>query len=672
MNKATVVSLIAFPAEDTHGGVVVRADIELKNSHGGELSFSLSAMGNELDVTVLRDSGHINTGERCIRVSFVLGIELKEPGHIDLLISEQRLFGVDTCGVSIPLSEIEQALRLQNKRMEHAQAAPHHQWMLAHQPSLDELVRQREEASLWTNEDKPLISIVTPVFNPPSHVLAAMIDSVIAQTYENWELILANASGDAPEVLELFARYTDSRIRVIPISNRSIAENTNEAILHTAGDYIAFIDHDDFIEPDALYQYVLALHDHPETDLFFCDEDLCCEKEEGEMEFYGPRFKPGWNYDLALTHNYICHLLMVSRWALERTERSGVDVSAAQDYDLTFKVAEIARGIVHIPRVLYHWRESVTSTARNRDSKPYALEAGRLAVQHHLDRKGIAATVHVGSFPFSYRIQYHLPDPAVGVTLVIYFDGRGDIAKTLSSVRSVTEYPWDRYEIIVATTPRYRRRVQSVIRNEFAKQHGTSFVSCCVDSSSNSYVGYLNSAVSGARFRTIVSLDSYCEAVEGNWLTELIEPLRRTDVAITSSLLLEGDGLVSSFGMTLGGNGELVPIGMGMQLTDFGYMSIMFHARDCDVVPRVGVAFRQDDWLEWMYDSCCRSFAYCCLRARARGMKVVVEPYGPLKNWRDIEVGPDAHLLGISESSAYGDSYLNPWLDPLSNYFALK
>lgn len=674
MISATLNSLDAFAAKDTHGGIVVRLELCVIGSHGAGLSASSCVGEHRMDATILRDSCSIGARERYLRVSFVLKSDVASSAHecIQVTISEQRIFGTDACGVEFFVSDVLRALELQNELMLHAQAAPHHNWMLAHRSDSTELARQREELSVWAREDLPLISIVTPVFNPPVHVLAAMIDSVIAQTYGNWELILANASDENADVVELINNYSDNRIHAFSIPNRSIAENTNEAIGHALGDYIAFVDHDDFIEPDALYQYVQAILEHPDCDLLFCDEDLCWEDDQGELNFYGPRFKPGWNYDLALTHNYICHMLMVSRFALDRTERSGVDVSAAQDYDLTFKVAEIARCICHVPKVLYHWRESITSTARNRDSKPYALNAGKLAVQHHLDRMGVAATVHIGAFPFSYRVQYHLPDPAVGVTLVIGYDGKGDIVRALHSIRKVTEYPWDRYEIIVITPKPNRRHVQRAIREALRIKQGTCFVSCCLVDDGDSLLDALEAGIASARFDTIVSLNAFCEAVEGNWLTELIEPLRRKDVAISAPLLLDGDGLVSSFGMTLGANGELIPIGTGMQLTDPGYMSIMFHARDCDVVPGVGAAFRRRDWADWMYGFGGESFASCCLRAREKGLKVVVEPYGPLGLWMDVKEDANPSLLSISPKCSHGDSYLNPWLNSSSSYFALQ
>lgn len=651
---------------------MVRADVVLTGSRGGDLSVSVHTRLKDVDAVLLRGESIDAPDARIIRTAFNCP-ELTDGEALRLEFCERKFIWRKRWVCTVSPEELGSALQRQRELMTHAQMAPHHEWMIAHQPSEQERAKQREEVETWSTEARPLISVVTSVFNTPTPVLSAMVDSVLAQTYDNWELLLANASDASDEVNELLASYEDARIKVFRIPNRSIAENTNVAIEKAAGSYVAFVDHDDLIEPDALYQYVKAIHQFPDCDLFFSDEDLFREEAPGELEYYGPRFKPGWNYDLALTHNYICHFLMVSRWALDRTERSGVDVSAAQDYDLTFKVAEVARRIHHVPRILYHWREIATSTSRNRDSKPYALEAGRLAVQHHLDRIGVAASVHIGSFPFSYRIQYHLPDPAVGVTLLLMYDGCGDIGRTLQSICRTTEYPWDRYEIVVLASPRHRGSARRAVAEALDGGCGTKLIECHRVATDLPLLDAVGEGVRLARFDTIVLLNSFCEAVEGNWLTELIEPLQREDVAISSPLLLDGDGLLNCYGLNLQPGGNVVPVGTGMQLTDSGYMSIMFHSRDCDVVPLEGAAFRRDDW-ETLLRGAGRgtSFTACCLRARAEGRSVVVEPYGPLRLWKDVEQAPDLSLPTVWPACEQGDSYLSSWLDPSSAYFALK
>lgn len=578
--------------------------------------------------------------------------------------------------------ELSQALVARRGKTLHAQDAPHHEWMLSKRPDEEELARQRAEVAGWPDADKPLISIVTPVFNTPPDFLRAMVNSALSQTYGNFELVVVDASDPGAEASAVLAGYGDPRIRTTRIVNVDIAQNTNAAIARARGDFVAFVDHDDFIEPDALYRYVCELRAHPEADLLFCDEDLYgpLTSPDGSERFYGPRFKPGWNLDLLLTHNYACHMLMVSRRALDLTERSGSDVNAAQDYDLTFKAAETARCICHVPRVLYHWREHETSTAVNRESKSYAEEAGRLAVQKHFDRIGVGVSVHPGPFPFSYRTQYHLPDPAVPISVVLacpHADAEA-LARTLASVRVVSEYPWDRYEVVVSAPRAFARTAKRVVKDELRRSsHGTGEVRV-VPSREPDAPTLMNAGAAEARNEVVVFLDDDCEAVEGNWLTELIEPLRRPDVACTGPMLVTADGLVEAHGLIVRPDGSFGRAGRGLEITDHGYMTVFLHTRDCDVLPSRGLAVRRSDFLA--ASSLDVSFgplagADFCLRMREAGRLNVCEPYGPLRVHAPAacNASPEARarLLAVHPAIADGDSYANPNLDPESEYFAL-
>lgn len=681
MNTISINSICAIPLSCPNSGILLQLAFDIGLWEAQRLQVKVSAVGGceeKIDENLyecsMRSAGNFPQSSNIGKISIVLPDDFSWDLRLD--ISGKYLFLKMNQSVTLSNSEImARLLHFRNKTM-HAQIAPHHQWMLEHRADENELHSQRELVSSWDTNEKPLISVITPVFNPPVNVLKAMIDSVISQTYDNWELILANASGRNDRISELLKSYNDKRIHVIEILNRSIAENTNAAIAVSHGDYVAFVDHDDFIEPDALYRYIIAIHNNPHCDLFFCDEDLCRTDGEGVVTYFGPRFKPGWNYDLVLTHNYICHLLMVSRWSLDKTARSNVDVSAAQDYDLTLKVSEIARAIWHEPRVLYHWRVSETSISSNRDSKPYAFEAGRLTIQQHLDRVGIAASVHKGSFPLSYRIVYNLPDPAVGVSIILINRG-GDIERAVRSLRSVTEYPWDRYEIVIVSEAKSVSGIRRTIRRELnTRQYGTSNISVIKAPADASDLKMLQTATRFTAFDTVVCVDSWCEAVEGNWLTELIEPLQRRDIMISSALLLDEDGVLNAFGLMLRQDGSLVRVGTGLELTDPGYMSMMFHARDCDVVPNVGVAFRKEAFYELQRERTVDSWEELCLSARTQGGIVIVEPYGPLKLWRaairDQDEMPNKHRLEIASKCAAGDSYLNPLLDSRSGYFTIK
>ncbi len=239
---------------------------------------------------------------------------------------------------------------------------------------------------------RPLFSVIVPLFNTPLPYLREMLDSVLTQTYGNWELILVNASVDNAGMKDVLAAYDDPRIHVIEIpDNLGIAGNTNVGVRAAVGDYVSFFDHDDVLDKNCLLEYAIAINKNPKIDLLCCDED---NFEEDLAKAYAPRLKPQLNNGLFHSHNYIVHMLTVSRHVLDQVELSPDYTSGAQDYDMALKATEVARAVCRIPKVLYHWRCHAGSTNGGiMESKPYAIEAGRRALEDHFARKGIPCQV---------------------------------------------------------------------------------------------------------------------------------------------------------------------------------------------------------------------------------------------------------------------------------------
>ncbi len=265
-------------------------------------------------------------------------------------------------------------------------------------PTQEELDRQHGEAGHGT------ISIVVPTYRTAEPYLRELVDSVLAQSYSDWELILADASGD-DSVRKVVQTYTDTRIRYIDIEgNNGIAENTNRGLEYATGDYIALLDHDDILTPDALYE--MAARAGEGGSIFYSDEDKC---DGTATRFYEPNLKENFNLDLLLSNNYICHFLMMES-SLMKELKLRPEYDGAQDYDLILRGVERfldrEEEIVHVPKVLYHWRCHTASTAENPQSKTYAYEAGRRAVQDFADRNGWGAeAVHMKHLGF-YRLSY--------------------------------------------------------------------------------------------------------------------------------------------------------------------------------------------------------------------------------------------------------------------------
>lgn len=277
-------------------------------------------------------------------------------------------------------------------------------------PASPEMLRfQREQAA--SGFSKLLFSIVVPAYRTPGVYLREMLESVIRQTYPGWELILADASGD-DSVRRIAETYQDSRIKYHRLeANKGIAENTNEGIACAAGDYVGLLDHDDVLTENALFEMAAAIEEGRkqgiELQLLYSDEDKC---DGGATRFYEPNIKEKFNLDLLLSNNYICHFLVMKRELIQELKLRK-EYEGAQDFDLVLRAAGRLQGheekIVHVPMVLYHWRCHSSSTAENPQSKRYAYDAGRRAVQDFADCRGWKAiardTEHLGFYRLEYQ-----------------------------------------------------------------------------------------------------------------------------------------------------------------------------------------------------------------------------------------------------------------------------
>ncbi len=263
------------------------------------------------------------------------------------------------------------------------------EWYDLTKPTEDELQAQRE-----THFDyEPLLSVVIPACKTNEKYFCEMLSSIQNQTYQNFEVCVADGSpkGEGAAVEKVLAEYEskDPRFHHIDLGdNLGIAQNTNEAMKLAKGDYIVLADHDDTLPENALYEIAAAINAHPDAEVIYSDEDKL-DMDGGAL--FDAHFKPDFNSDLLCSVNYICHLFVVKRELLERTGGMRQEFDGAQDYDFIFRCTENAKEIVHIPKVLYHWRCHQGSTSSNPESKLYAFEAGSRAIMAHYERCGIPA-----------------------------------------------------------------------------------------------------------------------------------------------------------------------------------------------------------------------------------------------------------------------------------------
>ncbi len=264
----------------------------------------------------------------------------------------------------------------------------YHKWFLATRCSQEKLSRQRATAEGFRN--KPTFSFIVPLYKTPIRYLDVMAESVLGQTYGNLELVLVNASPELAELKEAVAKLanTDKRIKVVDLaSNLGITENTNAGIAAATGDFCCFLDHDDFIEPDLLFEYARAINERPDIDVLYCDEDLVEESAQGAFKHLHPLFKPQITPELLLCKNSVVHLMTVRRELLDRMPRPTCIFDGAQDYNMILWCSGAARRVHGVQKVLYHWRISAESTAANPDAKPYSQKSYRLAANGELTRR---------------------------------------------------------------------------------------------------------------------------------------------------------------------------------------------------------------------------------------------------------------------------------------------
>ncbi len=263
----------------------------------------------------------------------------------------------------------------------------------------------------------PRFSIVTPVYDPPAEVLRATIASVQAQTFADWELILVDDASPSPHVLPILREVAaaDPRIRVVERpTNGGIVAASNDALARATGEWVGLLDHDDTLERRALEIVDMYARQHPDMDYCYSDED----HETPDGRYVNPFYKPDWSPERLRSQNYCCHFSVFRRSLLDEIGgfRDGLDGS--QDYDLILRATERAREVVHIPFVLYHWRQMPTSVAGDPEAKPYAYDAGRRAIQDHCDRLGIRAVVEEGVVRGTYRVRRAVGgDPLISVII---------------------------------------------------------------------------------------------------------------------------------------------------------------------------------------------------------------------------------------------------------------
>ena len=411
---------------------------------------------------------------------------------------------------------------------------------------IDDGVRERMRQRVAEMGNKPLISVVMPVYNPRVEWLIEAIESVRAQIYPHWELCIADDCSTDLEVKEELEKYQamDSRIKVVfREQNGHISKASNSALNIAAGDWIALLDHDDLLHEQALFWVADMINKNPDAAMIYSDED----KIDANGNRFDPYFKPDWNIDLFYSQNMFSHLGIYRAEILNDVGGFREGLEGSQDYDLALRCIErVAFGqIYHIPRVLYHWRMHAESTAQSADAKPYAMLAGERALNEHFKRQGINARAEfVGH---GYRTHYTLPETTPLVSLIIPTrNGLQLLRQCIESIRKKTIYP--NYEILIIDNS----SDDPETLHYFDELQAKALTRVIRDDRSFNYSALNNAAVKQAQGEIVGLLNNDLEVISSEWLSEMVSIALQPSVGAVGARLWYPNETLQHAGVILG------------------------------------------------------------------------------------------------------------------------
>lgn len=513
-------------------------------------------------------------------------------------------------------------------------------WDRFYRPSPEDRREQQLKSAQFTY--RPLISIVIPTWNSDTRLLSKAIESVRGQTYDRWELVISDDASNGDERRLLQGRYvSESRIRWLDSSTREgIAINTNRGISAAQGDYTAFLDHDDELAADALFYVVLSLQ-QKHYGLIYSDEDRIEEDESGRCVHHTPFFKPGFDPDLLLSLNYICHLVVLRRDVIDAVGglRSGFE--GAQDHDLLLRVfAHLkADDVLHLPRVLYHWRVTHASFSRTPESAEVIQRNILTAVEEQLCRLNYRAQVDIHSDPvgsarqFATRVRWNLPEIAPKVSIIIATRDRVDLLRPCitSVLDSLPFYPGPCEILIVDNdsmepeTLRYFENLSVISQIRVIPFRGPF-----------NWAAINNAAARETDSEVLIFLNNDTVVLAKDWCLELVSHAMREDVGAVGARLLYADGTIQHAGVVLGIEGVAGHEAVGETPEAGGYFGRSHLVRSAAAVTGACLATRRGlfEELDGGFDDLNLKVAFndvdYCMKVRRAGYRVVYNPFAVL------------------------------------------
>lgn len=413
-------------------------------------------------------------------------------------------------------------------------------WILNNEPNITELEAQQKKNFPY----QPIVSIIIPTFNILEHFLCDTIDSIMQQTYEKWEVCIADSGNMQQHIEKIISRYThDPRIKYkILEESENILGKRKAALQLAKGDYIGLLNHGDTLAPFALYEIVKAINDHHQPEVIYSDEDRITYVDK---ERFVPFFKPDFAPDTLRSYNYISHFCVFKQSLVERigSFNSKYD-DDNQDYDLILRATEIANHVVHISKILYHLRTNENPLMLDTSSKMYAYEAGKRVLSEHIQRIGLKGSIDFGNFLGSYKIKYELNDSKKISIIIPNKDHINELDCCLRSIYSKTTY--DNYEIIIVENN--STDVQTFEYYESLKRYDNLTVVKWKETGFN-YSAIVNYGVLFAKGEYLLLLNNDVEVITPTWIEEMVMYLQRDDVGIVGAKLYYPNDTVQHAGV---------------------------------------------------------------------------------------------------------------------------
>lgn len=532
-------------------------------------------------------------------------------------------------------------------------------WIFFNEPNRKELRKQRKVKF----EIEPKISIIVPMYNTDVKYFKELVNSLIKQTYKNWELCLADGSKEQNRKIENICKK-DKRIKYKFLNdNKGIAGNTNSALELATGDYISLLDHDDLLPEFSLYEVVKCINENKDVEFIYSDEDKIMEKNRFE-----PHFKPDFAIDTLRSVNYICHFSTFKKELMDKLVGFREEYNGAQDYDIILRMTEETDKIVHIPKILYHWRVHPGSTAASTagDAKPYAFEAGKKAIEDHLKRVGLQAKVEHGYSLGIYRTIYEvIGNPKVSI-IIPNMDHIEELKVCINSILEKTTY--SNYEIIVVENN--SKKEETFKYYEEIEQNEKIKVVYYSEKKFN-YSKIINFGVSKATGEYIMQLNNDTELITPNWLEELLGYAERKDIGAVGVKLYYPDNTIQHNGVIIGIGGVGGHIMKNLPKDQRAYFARDTFVQNLSAVTAACIISRKEIYEEVGYMDEDFEVAFndldFCLKIREKGYLIIIDPYVELIHYESKSRGYEDTPEKIKRFQGEINKFQEKWEDILEN-----